>query len=74
MAWNGVARPRERRDTLRAGALDLRERHGKTRRSRHGTGMARLTVPTWHGFWCGAVPTVPFVENRAIPWQKNKIF
>ena len=44
MAWYGVARPRERRDTLRAGALDLRERHGKARRSRHGTGMARLTA------------------------------
>ena len=67
MAWHGVARPRDRRDTLRACALDLRERHGEARRSRHGTGMARLPVPTGHGFWCGAVPTVQFVEHRATP-------
>ena len=67
MAWHGGLRRRDRRDTLRACALDLRERHGEARRSRPGTGMARVPVTTGHGEWRGAVTTVPFVDARATP-------
>ena len=67
MGCHGRLRGRDRRDQLRACALNLRERHGQARRSRAATGISRVPVTTGHGKCRGDVTTVPFVDARDQP-------